>query len=96
MRVAAGRDHHRMDEGRLTERWEYMFVLAVETDRAARLSTVRPDGEVTVVDDRQANSGRTLALLNELGAHGWQLAALDHTTTKQSSNRTYWLKRWVG
>jgi hypothetical protein len=84
------------DDGRLTERWEYMFVLAVETDRAARLSTVWPDGEVTVVDDRQANSGRTLALLDDLGREGWQLAALDHTTTKQGSTRTYWMKRWAG
>jgi hypothetical protein len=79
----------------LTERWEYMFVLAVEMDRAARLSTVSPGGEVTVIDDKQANQGRTLALLNELGREGWQFVALDHTTAKQSAQRTYWLKRWL-
>jgi hypothetical protein len=79
----------------LTERWEYMFVLAVEMDRAARLSTVAPDGEVVVVDDKQANQGRTLALLNALGRDGWQLVALDHAVTKQSAQRTYWLKRWL-
>jgi hypothetical protein len=79
----------------LAERWEYMFVLAVEMNRVARLSTVSPTGEVAVVDDRQANQGRALALLNELGAQGWQLVALDHTTTKESSSRTYWLKRWL-
>jgi hypothetical protein len=79
----------------LTERWEYMFVLAVETDRAARLSTVSPLGDVTVVDDKQANQGRTLALLNELGREGWQLVGLDHAATKQSTNRTYWMKRWL-
>ena len=79
----------------LTERWEYMFVLAVEMNRAARLSTVSPRGEVVVVDDKQANQGRTLALLNELGGDGWQLVSLDHTTTKESSSRTYWLKRWL-
>jgi hypothetical protein len=79
----------------LTERWEYMFVLAVEMDRAARLSTVSPQGEVLVVDDKQANQGRTLALLNELGRDGWQLVGLDHTTAKQSSSRTYWMKRWL-
>jgi hypothetical protein len=83
------------DDGALSERWEYMFVLAVETDRAARLSTVSPLGEVTVVDDRQANQGRALALLNELGREGWQLVALDHATTRQSTNRTYWMKRWL-
>jgi ABC-type metal ion transport system substrate-binding protein len=79
----------------LTERWEYMFVLAVEMDRAARLSTVHPDGEVVVVDAKQANQGRTLALLNQLGRDGWQLVALDHAATKQSTQRTYWLKRWL-
>jgi hypothetical protein len=83
------------DDAALVERWEYMFVLAVEAERAARLSTVSPSGEVTTVDDRQANQGRTLALLNDLGRDGWQLVALDHATTRQSSNRTYWLKRWV-
>jgi hypothetical protein len=79
----------------LIERWEYMFVLAVEMDRAARLSTVSPRGEMAVVDDKQANQGRTLALLNELGQQGWQLVSLDHTTAKQSTSRTYWLKRWL-
>jgi hypothetical protein len=83
------------DDAALVERWEYMFVLAVEAERAARLSTVSPSGEVTTVDDRQANQGRALALLNDLGRDGWQLVALDHATTRQSSNRTYWLKRWV-
>ena len=34
----------------LSERWEYMFVLAVEMDRAARLSTVSPQGEMIVVE----------------------------------------------
>ena len=36
-------------DGPAAERWEYMFVLAVETDRAARLSTVRSGGEVAVI-----------------------------------------------
>jgi ABC-type metal ion transport system substrate-binding protein len=79
----------------LIERWEYMFVLAVEMNRAARLSTVSPAGEVVVVDDKQANQGRALALLNDLGRDGWQLVSLDHTTMKESSSRTFWLKRWL-
>ncbi|MCA0143764.1 hypothetical protein [Blastococcus sp. LR1] len=73
------------------EQWEHLMVKVISktSEGHPEVSTVGPDGELRLVDNQNGTINRTMGLLAELGAEGWQMIS----TESFDKVRLFWMKR---